>query len=169
VRNAGVAGVLSRSLAQTANVVNALQFAADRGVSYAEHHEPRSGRSDSVSLELETDGGVTTVEGVVVFDRPRLTQVDGICCEASLAGNLLFFKNEDVPGVIGWIGSVLGKNRINIANFSLGRQDGLPKQGQIREALAIVETDGLVPEAVLQQLLENQAVRIVRVVAFRPD
>ena len=99
----------------------------------------------------------------------NINQVDGICCEASLAGNLLFFKNEDVPGVIGWIGSVLGKNRINIANFSLGRQDGLPKQGQIREALAIVETDGLVPEAVLQQLLENQAVRIVRVVAFRPD
>lgn len=167
VRNAGVAGVLSRSLAQNANVVNALQFAADRGVSYAEHHEPRAGRADSVSLELETDTGVTTVEGVVVFDRPRLTQVDGIGCEVPLSGHLLFFKNEDVPGVIGWIGSVLGKNGINIANFSLGRQDAIPKQADVRQALAIVETDGMVPDAVLRQLLENRAVKIARVVEFK--
>jgi D-3-phosphoglycerate dehydrogenase len=168
IRNSGVAGVLSRSLAQTANVVNALQFAADRGVSYAEHHEPRAAsRADSVRLELETDTGVTTVEGVVVFDRPRLTQVDGITCEVSLSGHLLFFKNEDVPGVIGWIGSVLGKNQINIANFSLGRQDVPPKPAEVRQALAIVETDGLVPEAVLQQLLENRAVKIARVVEFK--
>jgi len=167
VRNAGVAGVLSRSLAVHANVVNALQFAADRGVSYAEHHDPRAGRADSVSLELETDTGVTIVEGAVVFDRPRLTQVDGIGCEVSLAGHLLFFKNEDVPGVIGWIGSVLGENGINIANFSLGRQDAPPRENAVRQALAIVETDGLVPEVVLRQLLENRAVKIARVVEFR--
>ena len=167
VRNAGVAGVLSRSLAVHANVVNALQFAADRGVSYAEHHDPRAGRADSVSLELETDTGVTIVEGAVVFDRPRLTQVDGIGCEVSLAGHLLFFKNEDVPGVIGWIGSVLGQNGINIGNFSLGRQDAPPRENAVRQALAIVETDGLVPEVVLRQLLENRAVKIARVVEFR--
>jgi len=159
VRNAGVAGVLSRSLAQNANVVNALQFAADRGLSYAEHHDPRPGRSDSVRLELETDKGVTVVEGAVVLDRPRLTQVDGTPCEVSLAGHLLYFKNEDVPGVIGWIGSVLGKNNINIANFSLGRQ--------ATEALAVVETDSVVPETVLQQLLENRALKVARVVEFK--
>jgi len=167
IRNAGMAGVLSRSLAQTANVVNALKIAADRGLSYAERHDPRPGRADSVSLDIETDTGVTTVEGVVAFDRPRLTQVDGIACEVSLSGHLLFFMNDDVPGVIGWIGSVLGKNGINIANFSLGRQDQPSKQAQIRQALAIVETDGLVPEAVLRQLLENQAVKVARVVEFK--
>jgi D-3-phosphoglycerate dehydrogenase len=167
IRNAGMAGVLSRSLEQTANVVNALKIAADRGLTYAERHDPRSGRADSVSLDLETDTGVTTVEGVVAFDRPRLTQVDGIACEVSLAGHLLFLKNEDVPGVIGWIGSVLGKNGINIANFSLGRQDQASKPAQVRQALAIVETDGQVPESVLQQLLENQAVKVARVVEFR--
>ena len=80
-------------------------------------------------------------------------------CEVSLAGHLLFFKNEDVPGVIGWIGSVLGKNDINIANFSLGRQ--------ATEALAIVETDSVVPETVLQQLLENKALKVARVVEFK--
>jgi len=112
-----------------------------------------------VRLELETDKGVTVVEGAVVLDRPRLTQVDGTPCEVSLAGHLLYFKNEDVPGVIGWIGSVLGKNNINIANFSLGRQ--------ATEALAVVETDSVVPETVLQQLLENRALKVARVVEFK--
>ena len=167
VRNAGVAGVLSRSMATNANVVNALQFAADRGLSYAEHHDSRTGRPDSVRLELETDTGVTVVEGAVMFDRPRLIQVDGTPCEVPLAGHLLFFKNQDVPGVIGWIGSVLGRNNINIANFSLGRQDMPAKKTDAREALAIVETDGVVPESVLQQLLENKALKIARVVEFK--
>ena len=66
-----------------------------------------------------------------------------------------------------WIGSVLGENHINIANFSLGRQDAAPQPPHVREALAIVETDGLVPEAVLRQLLENKAVKIARVVEFK--
>jgi D-3-phosphoglycerate dehydrogenase / 2-oxoglutarate reductase len=168
VRNSGIAGVLGRSLAQKANVVNALQFAADRGLNYAERHEGRSGRLDSIRLDLETDAGVTTVEGVVVFDRPRLIQVDGTPCEVALAGHLLLFKNLDVPGVIGWIGSVLGKNDINIANFSLGRQETV-KPGQTREAVAIVETDGPVPESVVQQLLENKAISIARLVEFKPE
>jgi D-3-phosphoglycerate dehydrogenase len=159
IRNSGIAGVLSRSLAQKANVVNALQFAADRGLTYAEQHETVTGRKSTIRLQLETDAGVTTVEGAVVFDRPRLTQIDGIPCEASLTGHLLFFKNDDVPGVIGWIGSVLGKNNINIGNFSLGRQD--------RIALAVVETDGVVPEPVVKELLTNKALQIVRVVEFK--
>ena len=49
--------------------------------------------------------------------------MDGIYCEAALAGHLIFMKNHDVPGVIGHVGTVLGRNDINIANFSLGRRD----------------------------------------------
>jgi D-3-phosphoglycerate dehydrogenase / 2-oxoglutarate reductase len=167
VRNAGLAGVLSRSLAQSANVVNALQFAADRGLSYAEQHEKRSAHIDSVRLELTTDAGTTTVEGAVVLDHPRLLQVDGIRCEAPLAGNLLYMRNLDVPGVVGWVGSVLGKNNVNIANFSLGRQDGAGLSSGTLQAIAMVETDTPVDEAVLKQLRENQAVKVARVVEFR--
>ena len=121
--------------------------------------DPRAGRADSVSLELETDTGVTIVEGAVVFDRPRLTQVDGIGCEVSLAGHLLFFKNDDVPGVIGWIGSVLGKNGINIANFSLGRRSSGMKPNTPAEAIAVVHVDSPVPEAVLLELRKIPAVQ----------
>ena len=63
----------------------------------------------------------------MLLGKPRLMQVDGIYCEAPLAGHLIFMKNQDVPGVIGHVGTVLGRNQINIANFSLGRRDSRPR------------------------------------------
>ena len=160
VRNAGLAGVLRRSLAQRANVVNAMQIASERALNVGERHQTRSGHVDSVALELETDSGVTSVEGAVVLGKPRLIQVDGIYCEATLAGHLTFMKNLDVPGVIGHVGSVLGQNRINIANFSLGRQEDGGQRPLT--AVALVETDEAVPESVLAQLRENSAVKLAR-------
>ena len=164
LRSAGLAGVLNRSLAQKANLVNAVQLAATRGWNIAERHEKRSVHTDSIRLELETDSGLTVVEGAVVLDKARLMQVDGIHCEASLDGHLIFMKNQDVPGVIGYVGSVLGRNKINIANFSLGRGDSPAKPGEPLEAIAVVSSDTPVPDAVLAQLLENPAVRVARAV-----
>lgn len=167
LRNAGLAGVLNRSLTHKANLVNAMQIASKRGWNVAEQHQTRSGHTDSIRLELETDTGVTTVEGAVLLDKPRLLQVDGIYCEAQLAGHLIFMKNEDVPGVIGHVGTVLGRNRINIANFSLGRRDQPLATGLPLEAVAVVSTDAPVPEAVLAQLRENPAVKLASSVEFR--
>jgi D-3-phosphoglycerate dehydrogenase len=163
LRNAGLAGVLSRSTAHRANVVNAMQIAEHRGWNVAESHEKRSVHTDSIRLELETDGGRTVVEGAVFLEKPRLTQVDGIYCEAPLAGFLIFMKNQDVPGVIGHVGTVLGRNGINIANFSLGRRDTAPA-GEPLEAVAVVAIDGAAPESVLAQLKENPAVRLAKAV-----
>jgi D-3-phosphoglycerate dehydrogenase len=160
VRNAGLAGVLNRSLAFKANAINAMQIAGDRGLVVAERHDRRSAHVDSVRLELETDRGTTTVEGAVVLEKPRLLQVDDIYCEAPLDGHVTFLKNHDVPGVIGYIGGVFGKNGINIASFSLGRQEAG------KDAVALIETDQRVPETVLTQLLENSAVKLARTVEF---
>ena len=164
LRNAGLAGLLKRSVSERANLVNAMQIAVQRGWTLAESHEARSGHTDSIRLELETDSGVTVVEGAVLLGKPRLIQVDGIYCEAPLSGHLVFMKNQDVPGVIGHVGTVLGRNNINIANFSLGRRDVPLSPGEPLEALAVVSADTLVPETVLQQLCENPAVKLARAV-----
>ncbi|HYA16937.1 MAG TPA: ACT domain-containing protein, partial [Bryobacteraceae bacterium] len=159
LRNAGLAGVLNRSTAVSrANVVNAMQLAADRGWNVAEVHDKRAGQGDSIRLEFETDSSVTTVEGTVILGKPRLMHVDGIYIEAPLAGPLVFLKNLDVPGVIGHVGNVLGSNRINIANFSLGRRDS----GEPVEAIAVISTDSVVPQDVLEQLLSNPAIKLAR-------
>lgn len=160
VRNAGLAGVVNRSLAHRANLVNAMQIAGQRGLAIEERHGGRESHMDTIRLELETDRGATVVEGALVLNRPRLLQVDGIYCEAPLAGNLIYLKNYDVPGVIGYVGTVLGRNGVNIANFSLGRQDA-PPTGR-NTAVAVVETDGPVPETVLAQLRQNEAVQVAR-------
>ncbi|MGO9256259.1 MAG: phosphoglycerate dehydrogenase [Bryobacteraceae bacterium] len=167
LRNAGIAGVLSRSVSTRVNLVNAMPIAGQRGWNISERHEQRAGHIDSICLQLETDRGVTTVEGAVFLGKPRLTQVDGIFCEAALEGFLIFMKNQDVPGVIGHVGTVLGRNAINIANFSLGRREAPAAPGEPLEALAVVSTDELVPESVLAQLRENPAVRFARAVEFR--
>jgi D-3-phosphoglycerate dehydrogenase len=166
LRNAGLAGVLSRSLEYRANVVNSMQIATQRGFSVVEQREVRAAHMDSIRLEMETDAGSFSVEGAVVLDKPRLIQAEGISCEATLNGNLMYAKNEDVPGVIGYLGTVIGRNGINIANFALGRQD--PGNGGKKPlmAISIVETDEPVTEHVIQQLFENKAVKVVRPIAF---
>lgn len=157
LRNAGLAGVLNRSTASRANVVNSMQLAADRGWKVAEVHDKRSTHSDTVRLEIETDSGRTTVEGGVVLGKPRLMHVDGIYCEAPLGGPQVCTKNFDVPGVVGHIGKVLGSHGINIGNFSLGRSDTQPV-----ESIAVITTDAPVTEEVLDQLLSNPSVRTAR-------
>jgi D-3-phosphoglycerate dehydrogenase len=162
LRNAGLAGVLNRSAAKNANVVNAMQAAAERGWGITENLDKSSGHSDTICLELETDKGTVTVEGSVLLGKARLLQLDGITCEAGLQGHLICMKNDDVPGVIGHVGTVLGKHNINIANFSLGRSEGPVQPGQHQTAIAVVSTDVLAPDAVLTELKSNPAVKFAR-------
>ena len=140
-----------RGLTREAAMAHLLQKAL-RGWEIVEQHDKYSGPMDSMRLEFETDQRVAAVEGVVLMGKPRLMQIDGIFCEAALAGPMIVMKNRDVPGVIGHVGTVLGKNSINIANFSLGRREAPTKPGEPLEAIAIVSTDELVGESVLAQL-----------------
>jgi D-3-phosphoglycerate dehydrogenase len=66
-------------------------------------------------------------------DSLRLVSVDGITVEAPLAGTLLIIRNDDQPGVIGEVGTILGRHAINIANFALGRG--------VRGAVGVVNVD----------------------------
>ena len=91
-------------------------------------------------------------------DTPRLLHVDGIDVEAPLERDLIYLRNRDVPGVIGKVGTILGKHKINIANFSLGRRSGNTKPGVPRQAIAVVHVDGKVPPEVLAELRKVPAV-----------
>ena len=163
VRNAGLAGLLNRSLTLKANLVNALQQAAERGLTVSERHESRSTTyTDSIRVELTTSEGTVSVEGAVILGQTRLLQVNGVYCEAEMHGHLTYLVNEDLPGVIGYIGGVLGRNQINIANFSLGRAERRVSPDAPLMAVSVIETDSPVPEAVLQELLTNKAIKTAR-------
>ncbi len=162
LRNAGLAGVLSRSMEHRANVVNAMQIATQRGFRVVEQLEPGESHMDSIRMELESDAGSFSAVGAVVLDKPRLLQVEGISCEATLDGYLMYSKNEDVPGVIGYLGTILGQNGVNIANFALGRQESKTASAQPLIAISIIETDEPVSDSLISQLFENKAVKFVR-------
>src|SRR5215210_5924171 len=126
--SAVVAGVLKPMLSSNVTVVNARAIAAERGIEVIDSRSsrPRS-FANMLSVKLLTTGGERWIEGTVFEgDSPRLTMLDGVAIEAPLdgTGTLLVIRNEDQPGVIGEVGTILGRHKINIASFALGRLDG---------------------------------------------
>ncbi len=169
LRNAALAGVLNRFLSQKANLINATQVAAGRGLAVSETRQARSRSSDALSLTLETEGGQRQVDGTVFAETsPRLISVDGIFVETPLCGHMVFMKNNDVPGVIGRVGTILGDNKINIADFSLGRRENHQTPGGPAEAVAVVRIDEPLPKKVLDQLEKLPAVNFAKPVEL-PD
>src|SRR5215472_14045658 len=125
IRNAAIQGVLNQRIAERANVVNAAAIAQERGIQVHENRKERTsgGAGDVVSLLLKTASDERLVRGTVLHGRSlRLLGVDDIYIEVPLEGKLIYMRNRDVPGVVGKVGTILGRHNINIANFSLGRK-----------------------------------------------
>ncbi len=162
IRNAAIKGILNESLEEKANLVNAGTIAASRGLQIHEARKPKGskgGAGSVLSIAVKAKANEHVVKGAVLREEePRLLHVDGIDIEAPLEQNLVYLRNEDVPGVIGKIGTILGQHGINIANFALGRRAAEGKAGAPREAIAVVHVDSAVPESVLVELRKVPAV-----------
>ena len=150
IRNAAIAGIFADSdpNGDPVNRINAAAIAQDRGIRiHEDKKEFVSGGAGSVlKLVLHSsgaEGGDTNATATVLHgSSPRLLSYDGIDIEAPLQGTLIAIRNHDVPGVVGRIGTILGENGLNIANFALGRASrahGTP--GRAQHALAVVQID----------------------------
>lgn len=121
--SSAAAGVLRPILSGGVSVVNARAAAKERGIEITETRSTRArDYSSLVSLKLHTSDGERWAEGTVFEpNNPRLVSVRGVNVDAPLSGTLLIIVNDDQPGVIGEVGSILGTHGVNIANFALGR------------------------------------------------
>lgn len=167
IRNGAIKGILNQALEEKANLVNAAAIADARGLRIQESHKPKSstGGAGSVLSIFVKSSREHLVKGAVLHGSvPRLLHVDGIDVEAPLERNLIYMRNRDVPGVIGKVGTILGEESINIADFSLGRRGGDTEPGQPREAIAVVHVDGVVPEEVVKKLGAIPAVQTAKAV-----
>lgn len=166
IRNAGIKGILNQRLDEKANLVNAAAIADSRGLRLFEDRKPKiSGADNVLSIMLKTSQEKHLVKGAVLHGHvPRLLHVDGIEVEAPLESNLIYMRNSDVPGVIGRVGTILGEQKINIANFSLGRRSEEDIAGEPREAIAVVHVDGSISDTVLTELKKIPAVRQAKAV-----
>jgi len=162
VRNSAIAGLLAGS--EHVNRINAAAVAEERGIRVHEDKQNglRGGAGTMLAVELHTATGRSHATATVIHgEQPRLLEFDGIDVEAPLEGTRLVWRNIDVPGVIGRIGTILGEQGVNIANFALGRdRSGV----QPVHALAVVQVDPPVPGAALEALQKFEALLEVKLV-----
>jgi D-3-phosphoglycerate dehydrogenase len=164
VRNAAIEGLLQGS--ENVNRINAAAVAQERGIRVHEdkRESHRGGAATLLAIELHTAKGASHATATVIHDeQPRLLEFDGIDIEAPLEGNLLVCRNLDVPGVIGRIGTILGEQGVNIANFALGRERAGAKPVK---ALAVVQVDAPVSDKVLEALYTIEALLEVKLVTL---
>ena len=120
--NAVLVGLFEAILSDTVTEVNARSVATARGIDLIESSSTRAREYRSLlSVKMMTSDGERWVEGTVAANSSRLILLNGVPIEAPLTGTLLLLANHDQPGVIGEVGTILGKHGINIANFALGR------------------------------------------------
>jgi D-3-phosphoglycerate dehydrogenase len=157
---AAVKGLLARAVEGGVSYVNALLLARERGITVEEGRSSEAGPyAGLLRLTLETDRGRTTVAGTLLAaDRPRLVEVDGVPIESRPQGHMLFIRNRDLPGVLGRIGTILGRAAVNIAGIHLGR---MTEGG---EAISILDVDSPVPAGAVAEIAALDEVLTVRTV-----
>ncbi len=160
IANAVLVGLFRPIQITGVTLVNARTVATSRGLDVVESRSTRARNYTSlISVKLRTATGHRSVEGAV-FARtsPRLVMVDGIAVEAALDGTMILICNNDQPGVIGDVGTILGRHGINIASFALGRDND--------RAVGVVSVDETtpIPVAVLEEIGKLAAIREARIV-----
>ncbi len=160
VKNAVLKGILTPALSEQVNLINAGALAQKRGVEVAELRSARRATfSNSLGIGIYTEGESASGVGMVgPAGALRILGLNEIDIEAPLRGIIIVIRNQDVPGVIGKVGTILGDRKINIATFTLGRNP------QTQEAIGLVNVDNQVPDEVLQEIRAIPAVRRARVV-----
>jgi len=153
--SAVLVGVFGAILGEAVTPVNARAIAAERAIEITESHSTRPRTfTNLLSVKLRTSAGERWVEGTIAGGACRLVLLDGVPVEAPLEGALFVLTNHDQPGVIGEVGTILGRHAINIANFALGRSAA--------GAVGIVNVDDMDPAVAAGVVQEIRAVRAVK-------
>ena len=160
-----VAAVLAgflRTQTDTVNMVNAPVLAKERGMEVREVRTEREGDYHTlVRVSVKTDAGERSVAGTLFGDEaPRLVELFGIKVEADLAGHMLYVVNEDAPGFIGRLGTLLGEEGVNIGTFHLGRR------AAGGEAVLLLSVDDAVTPELIAKVRALAGVRTVMGLAF---
>ena len=155
---AALKGFLTPILGSEVNVVNAPFLAKERDLKWTEAKTSQTADYTSlITLKVTTKAGKVSVAGTILGKHnPRIVAIDTLPVDVIPEGSMVIYTNDDKPGVIGYVGTVLGKNHINIAGMQVGRK---PKGG---EAITVVNVDSDVPDSVLKQIKEFKGITQVK-------
>jgi D-3-phosphoglycerate dehydrogenase len=146
--------LLAPILQEGVNLINATHVAQQRGIVVEETRVPvPENFTNLVEIEVRTDKDSRKVSGTVFTDKvPRIVSVDDYTLEVVPRGHMIFLTNNDEPGVIGNIGTVLGEHKVNIAGMHLGRENAGGK------ALALMLIDNPIRDEVVDRIREIENV-----------
>ncbi len=138
--------------------MNAPHLAKERDLKWTETKTSQTADYTSlITLKVSSKTSKFSVAGTLLAkNSPRIVAIDDLSVDVAPEGTMVIYTNDDKPGVIGYVGTVLGKNKINIAAMQVGRK------GKSNEAVTVVNVDSDVPEAVLKQIQEFQGITQVK-------
>lgn len=160
------AGLLERALESEVNIVNATVLLRERGIGVTETSQSEMGAfSSSITAELICDGKPFVAGGTLFGNNmPRLIRLGDFRLEAYLDGKLLIFTHNDVPGIIGKVGTVFGAHNVNIAQMSVGRA----RLEQGGNAIGVLNLDSLPPQAAIDEVSRHPDIQSLRVIDLPP-
>jgi D-3-phosphoglycerate dehydrogenase len=155
-----VKGLLSPILQETVNFINAVSLAKERGINI---REVKSSQEEEfvnlIELEIKTDRQTLRIGGTLSSNKqPRIVKINEYYVEISPAGAMLVINNWDRPGIIGNLGTLLGKHSINIAAMTFGRE----KPGG--QAVTLLNIDSPVSAEVLDKIKKTENILSVKVI-----
>lgn len=130
------------------NMVNALQVAQSRGIEIKQSYSGSSQDWRSmIDVTVVTKARTRNVTGTLFTGKePRIVNIEGVPVEAAVSSHMLFIRNDDKPGLVGGVGTILGKAGHNIADFRLGRQEGKDT------AVCLISLDAAVSDELFEEI-----------------
>ena len=155
------AGLLKEALEDSVNIVNSQVLLKERGIEVSEFHSSEMAAfASSMTVTLTTDRGEYTAGGTVFGNNmPRLIRLDDMRLESYLDGNMLIFVHDDLPGIIGNMGTSLGTHKINIAQMSVGRPIEAQPGGH---AIGVLNLDSIPTAKAMADLASQQGIKSVK-------
>lgn len=151
-------GFLTHISGDIVNGINAPGLAANLGIQVIESRVSDSGEfTDLITVSAEGTGDNASVSGTFFGNKPRVVVVNGRHIEAQPDGVLLVLENKDRPGIVGHIGTLLGKHKVNIASMSLGRDQAGGT------ALTILNLDSAPDNDVMSELAKDPDIVSARI------
>ena len=156
-----VASVLKTTM-EGVNMVSAPSVARSRGIDITTAENDRAEEFiTAIRLKVKTVKREKEVTGTLFAGKePRIVSIDNVPVEASVSPYMLFIRNDDKPGLIGSVGTLLGNAGVNIADFRLGRVSGA------NEAVALVSVDGEIDKELMQELSNLSSVQQLKALKF---
>jgi len=152
-------GFLKQAGGDGVNTVNVRTMATALGIEVREvKSNEQTDFNEWLHVAVFAGESKTSAGGTLFANNPRIVRINGCPVEATPSGILLVLENNDVPGMVGRVGTLLGTHKVNIASMSLSRNEAGGR------ALTILNLDSAPDEQVIQELVALEHIASARVV-----